>query len=82
VVGSGLTLYFLGLWLTSLGTRIATGWVAFEPLSNSYFIPSLGGLHPWVRLAIWLGFVFAWIGFSMAVLANSSATTDEKEKVS
>jgi hypothetical protein len=76
VIGSGFTSYLLGLWLTSLGTHFASGWVAFAPLSNSYFGPSLGGLHPWVRLVIWLVFIFVWIGFSLTVLANSSVSYD------
>jgi hypothetical protein len=76
VVGSALTLYLLGLWLTLLGTKFPSGWVAFAPLSNSYFGPSLGGLHPWVRLVIWLFFIFLWIGFSMAVLATSPVRKD------
>jgi hypothetical protein len=78
VIGSGAALYIVGLWLTSLGTHFATGWVAYAPLSDSSFGPSLGGLHPWVRLVIWLLLIFVWTGLSLAVLSGNSTKPQEK----
>ena len=72
VLGLGIALFVVASWTTSLGSHGDTGWVGYAPLSKSINIPPLGGLHPWVRLVIWLAFILIWIGFSMAVLATTS----------
>ena len=72
VIGSGAALYIVGLWLTSLGTHFATGWVAYARLSDSSFGPSLGGLHPWVRFAIWTFLTLTWFGASISLLRDHS----------
>jgi hypothetical protein len=77
VVGSGVGVYLLGLWITSLGSHFFTGWVAFAP-SSSTFLPNQGGLHPWVQLVIWLILICLWTGSSLFLLRNSRP--DEKER--
>ena len=57
VVGLGAALYVLGQWLTSLGSTINSGWVAYAPSSKT-FAPN--GLQPWARLLIWLALIGTW----------------------
>jgi len=77
VVGLGVALYFLGGWVTTRGTPLQFGWVAYAPLSNTYNTPvGLGGLHPWVRLVIWLVFTFVWVVASVLLLRSRPAEKD------
>ena len=69
VVGLGLALYFFGGWVTTRDTF--SGWVAYAPLSNTVNVPG-GGLHPWVRLLIWLALIFVWVLASVALLRTHS----------
>jgi heme/copper-type cytochrome/quinol oxidase subunit 1 len=64
VVGLGVGLWFFGSWATSYSA--AFGWVGYAPLSQES-APG-AGLHPWVRLIIWLGLVFAWIAAALWLL--------------
>ena len=74
VVGLGVALYFFGGWVTTRGIG-ATGWVAYAPLSDTYNTPSpLGGLHPWVRLVIWLFLILAWVVVSIALLRSPASS--------
>ncbi len=68
VVGLGLALYFFGGWATTLNTF--SGWVAYAPLSSTVNVPG-GGLHPWVRLVIWLVLILVWVLASVALLRSS-----------
>jgi hypothetical protein len=83
VVGLGIMLCFLGLWLTSLGDHLPTGWVAFAPLKGNVNIATVGGLHPWVRLVIWLILTVLWTGASLGLLRESTrrdrGSTDPSE---
>lgn len=67
VVGLGVGFGFLGQWATTQGQGF--GWVAYAPLTNNTFVP--GGLHPWVRLLIWLGLVVVWMVASVALLRTT-----------
>ncbi len=71
VVGVGVALLFFGEWLTSLGAHPLTGWTGFAPLQNSA-IPYEGGLHPWVRLVIWIIVIALWIVVAMALLRSTA----------
>jgi len=76
VVGFGVGLYVLGQWLTSLGSNLNYGWVAYAPLSKSF---GPDGLHPWVRYAIWLVLIAIWTLASMALLRSGSASKSDQE---
>jgi hypothetical protein len=71
VIGLALALSVAGEWLTALGTRANFGWVAYAPLSNSVSVGDFGGLHPWVRMAIWLILVALWAALSAALLRTA-----------
>ena len=65
VIGLAAGLFAIGTWVTRLGSRVR--WVAYAPLSH----PShglAGGMHPWVRLLIWLVLIAAWTVASVALL--------------
>jgi hypothetical protein len=65
-----LALYFLGAWLTELGSHLPYGSVTYTNLNSGIIV---GGLHPWVQLIIWLVLITTWVGSSLALLGNSSA---------
>ena len=70
VVALGATLYVFGQWLTSLGSNLPIGSANFVPLSDAF---PLEGLHPWVRLALWLVLIAIWAIASMALLRSQAA---------
>jgi heme/copper-type cytochrome/quinol oxidase subunit 1 len=72
VIGVGVGLFLVGSWVTSLGQNANFGWVAYAPLSNSTLIPHPGGLHPWVRLVIWLVLTLLWAGVALALFKDSA----------
>lgn len=69
VVGLSATLYVLGQWLMSIGSNLNFGWVAYAPLSKE-FAPE--GLHPWVRLVIWLVLIIIWALVSATLLRSDT----------
>jgi hypothetical protein len=71
-IGLGLGMYVFGGWITTRGGP-GSGWVAYAPLSNTLG-PSdaIGGLHPWVRLLIWLALIAVWVMASVWLLRSSS----------
>lgn len=77
VVGLGIALYFFGAWVTTRGTGWpggGTGWTSFAPLTSPSTTPDLiGGLHPWVRMVIWLALVVIWVIASVLVLRSPGA---------
>ncbi|HEV3267401.1 MAG TPA: hypothetical protein VGZ68_03285 [Acidimicrobiales bacterium] len=86
VVGAGLALYFFGAWAMTWGLRGFTGWTGYAPLNNtssSTFTTStqyLGpGLHPWVRLVIWLILTAVWTGFALVVLRSRTLAVDRPD---
>ena len=74
VIGVGVGLYFLGGWLTTRGGA-GTGWVAYAPLSNPVNTAELPGpgLHPWVRLLIWLALIAVWVVTGVVLLRSRPA---------
>lgn len=71
VVGLAFALYVLGEWLNGLGSNLNYGWVAYAPLSNQV---NNVGLHPWVRLIIWIALVAVWVAASLQLLKSKSPT--------
>jgi hypothetical protein len=80
VIGLGLGLYACGGWITTRGS--GSGWVAYAPLSNTPG-PSdaVGGVHPWVRLLIWLALIVIWVLASVWLLRPSSDSGDSAPTV-
>ena len=79
VVGLALTCYVFGTWMTNLHSSF-TGWAAYAPLQNNAFQLLNAGLHPWVRVVIWMIFIVFWTLVSLWLLrpvpAASSAQDD------
>jgi hypothetical protein len=71
VVGLAAALYAFGLWLTGLGSNLREGWVAYAPLSNQFDIT---GLHPWVRLVVWILLIAVWAFTSAWILRDQLST--------
>ena len=71
IIGLGLAFDVLGQWLMSIGSRANFGWVAYAPLSNSVY-PLAGGLHPWVRFAIWIILIVLWTVAAVLLLRERS----------
>lgn len=69
VIGLGVGLFFFGGWVTTL-EEVRPGWVAYAPLTRAAFFPDLRetGLHPWVRLVIWLILLALWVGAAVFLL--------------
>lgn len=65
VIGLGAAFYAFGGWLTGLGSKLPYGWVAYAPLSKQF---NTVGVHPWVRLVIWLVLVAVWVFTSLVLL--------------
>ena len=68
-------LYTLGSYVETLGR---SGWVAYAPLRNQATYAPLNnfpnvGLHPWVRLVVWLGFTVVWAVCSLVLLQSPSS---------
>jgi hypothetical protein len=71
VVAFGLALGTVGSYLVSLGSGVAFGWYGYAPLTSQFY--GLGrGLHPWLRLIIWLVLIGLWALGSLRVLRASS----------
>ena len=72
VIGLGVALGFFGGWVTALGSVSgAFGWTGYAPLRVATFGPE-SGLHPWVRLVIWLALTVVWAGTSIILLRSPS----------
>jgi len=69
IVGLAFALYVLGEWLNGLGSTLNYGWVAFAPLGNQI---NNVGLHPWVRLVIWIVLVALWVAVSLRLLRSKA----------
>lgn len=74
IVGFGAGLLFFGRWLTARGEG-KPGWVAYAPLSRAANTSELlgPGLHPWVRLVIWLALVAVWVVVGVVFLRSRRA---------
>jgi len=69
VVALGAALVAVGDYVTTLGRF--TGWTGYAPLATG--APPVGGLHPWLRLLVWLALVLAWAVCSVALLGAGRA---------
>ena len=69
VIAIGAAFYVLGEWLTGLGSHLPSGWAAYAPMSNQF---NTAGLHPWVRLVIWIILIAVWAALSMPLLRAES----------
>lgn len=72
VVGLGFVLYVLGLWVGDLGLHPFTGWTGYAPLQNNAFSLVNGGLHPWVRVVLWMMLIMFWTLTSLWLLRTPS----------
>jgi hypothetical protein len=72
IIGLGLALYSFGMWATAIGVHGLTGWTGYAPLQSGNPSLVVGGLHPWVRLLIWLVLIGVWTGVSAVLLGKSS----------
>jgi heme/copper-type cytochrome/quinol oxidase subunit 1 len=84
VIGLGVGLVFFGMWAT--GPRPPAGWTGYAPLSSSSAYSSslsitFTGLHPWVRLLIWLGLIVVWTAVSVVLLRSTDARKADQEEV-
>ena len=73
VIALGLGFYFIGEWVTQLGTRLPSGWTGYAPLESSF---PLEGFHPWVRLVIWLILIATWTSMSIVILSTKNLKSD------
>jgi heme/copper-type cytochrome/quinol oxidase subunit 1 len=76
VVGLGVALLALGEWLTALGSNLPYGWVAYAPLSGQF---GPDGLHPWVRLIIWLVLITVWVLLSLRLLGTETSDLNDHD---
>ncbi len=74
VIGLAIALYVLGGWVTALGSHPPSGWVAYGPLSTQQVF---GGLHPWVRLVVWVALVAVWVTSSVSILGGGASDSAE-----
>jgi hypothetical protein len=56
VVALGLAFFVFGSWVMTAGSG-GGYWVGYAPLTSQV---APGGLHPWVRLLIWLALIVVW----------------------
>jgi hypothetical protein len=76
VVGLGIAFFVSGQWLTTLGSNLPNGWVAYAPLSKE-FAPD--GLQTWVRYLIWLALFSIWTLISAALLRSNPSRQSDQE---
>lgn len=65
VAALGVALYVLASWIVTWGSHLPYGSATFTNVSSPMFV---GGLHPWVKVAIWLIAVALWSVTSIQVL--------------
>lgn len=70
VVALGFALYFLGTWITSLGSHMPYDSATYTNLGTSNIE---GGLFPWVRFTIWVLLIAVWVSVSIPLLKDRSA---------
>ena len=77
-IGFGLGLYAFGEWVTTRGGGAPFGWVAYAPLSQANPLDTVRGLHPWVRLVIWLALIVVWVVVSVWLLRAPTESGGDK----
>lgn len=70
VVALGFALYFLGTWITSLGSYLPYGSATYTNLGSANIE---GGLFPWVRFTIWVLLIAVWVSVSIPLLKDRTA---------
>lgn len=75
VVAFGFVLYFLGVWITSLGSHLPYGSVTYTNVSTPNIV---GGLYPWVRFTIWILLIATWVGMSIPLLRDRSKSQESR----
>jgi len=68
VIGIGMSMFVGGQWLTTIGSNLPRGWVAYAPLSNEV---APDGLQTWARYLIWLALIAIWVLVSMVLLRSN-----------
>lgn len=71
-IAFGLASFFLGHWVTELGTHLPYRAVEYSSIQAPAVV---GGFHPWVRFTIWMLLLAFWVGVSIPLLSNR--TTDK-----
>lgn len=73
VTALGVSLYVLGSWMVTWGSHLPYGSVAYTNLSSPV---EVAGLHPWVKVAIWIIAIAIWSGSSITLLRAPSVEAD------
>ena len=77
VIGLGLALWYVGVFITSLGYPAPlVGWVAYAPLSHTANFPG-ADLTSAEQMLVWLGLTALWVGLSLLILKDRSARTSD-----
>jgi hypothetical protein len=71
VVGIGAAIFFVGVYLSELGSFI--GWVSSAPLAR----PPTRGLTSLEDLFLWLGLVALWVATSVFLLRSTTGDRPE-----
>lgn len=69
VTALGVLMYVLGSWMVTWGSHLPYGSAVYSNLSSQV---EVGGLHPWVKVAIWIIAIAIWSGSSIIFLRTSS----------
>jgi hypothetical protein len=72
VVGLGVLLYVLGLWLTAMNSPAMYGWVGYE---NDPFTSNSLRMSQWGNFFIWFVLIDAWV-VTAAFLLRTKSTKD------
>jgi len=73
VVALGAALYVLASWIVTWGSHLPFGSVTFTNLPGPVYV---GGLHPWVKAAVWIIAIAVWAALSMALLRSGPSGRD------
>jgi hypothetical protein len=76
VVGFGISLYFLGAWITTWGGSY--GWVAYAPLTSTVSHGPFLFFHPWAQFLIWLGLIVLWSLCALVILRSPKQLPDDQ----
>ena len=77
VIALGIALGALGSYLVNLGSGFGSGWTGYAPLTSAPLLTRTG-VHPWLRLIIWLVLIGAWAVGSVRVLRPSSEDVGDR----
>jgi uncharacterized membrane protein len=77
VIALGLALATLGGYLVNLVSPFESGWYAYAPLASGPIIAN-AGIHPWLRVIIWLALIGVWALGSVWVLRPAPEDASSK----